>query len=176
MLGASILAGLLTVLVGVLFLVPALITGSGGLAVFGVFAAIFGMIFVFMRFYVSAPAIVLERVGPIGGLRRSWALVRGRWWAMFGLAALAGILSAIVSSVISGLVTALLSAIGGNNSDFRFVWQAVGGTIAQGLVAPFTAAVLVLAYIDLRVRNEAFDLELLGQSIEQTPKPRSPYG
>jgi hypothetical protein len=176
LLAASLLAGLSSLLAGALFLVVGFLSGSGWIIFLGAVGAVVVSAFLFIRFYVAAPAVVLERIGPIRGLRRSFRLVRGRWWAMLGLALLSGILSGIIASIISSIITSLLNAIGGNNSDFRFVWQAVGGTISQGLVAPFTAAVLVLAYIDLRVRNEAFDLELLGQSIESRPQTPSPYG
>ena len=173
---ATLLMSLFVGVVAVLCVLPGIIIGSTSFTIVGGIVAMVLLIWLVIRFQVQGPVIVLERYGPIKGLRRSFALVKGRWWAMLGLLIVSSIISGIASAVVSGIVSAILNAAGGDNNAFRFLWSAIGGTLAQALIAPFTAAVLVLAYIDLRVRNEAFDLDLLARSMTDLNDGNNPPG
>jgi hypothetical protein len=44
------------------------------------------------------------------------------------------------------------------------VTQAVASILSAAFVAPFTAAVTALLYIDQRMRKEAFDVELMARA------------
>jgi hypothetical protein len=41
-------------------------------------------IFIFVRMFLIGPIATAEQIGPIGILRRSWALTAGNWWRLFG--------------------------------------------------------------------------------------------
>ena len=56
-------------------------------------------IWLFVMYAVAVPALLLERVGPVQSLKRSYRLVKGRWWATFG--------TLLVSTVLAGIVGAL---------------------------------------------------------------------
>ena len=47
-----------------------------------------------------------------------------------------------------------------------FIEQGVTSLIASTLVLPFQVAVTTVLYIDLRVRKEGFDIQLLTHSLE----------
>ena len=55
---------------------------------------------------VSFPALLSENVGPVAALGRSFRLVQGRWWPVFG----ALIVMYLLVSVISGILGVLFGA------------------------------------------------------------------
>src|SRR5262249_60338781 len=83
---------------------PALPATKGGaaavvVAVFGSIAALVLTVWIWIRFSLAAPAVILEGAGPIAALRRSWQLVRGSWWRVFGISLLA-----LLDVILIGLV------------------------------------------------------------------------
>src|SRR5918997_5470278 len=46
----------------------------------GLFALLVPGIWLFVMYSVAVPALLLERIGPVSALRRSFRLIRGRWW------------------------------------------------------------------------------------------------
>jgi hypothetical protein len=177
----SSLFGMLVALIplAALFVVAILTkAGTGDIAVF-VLGSLVGLvlfIFVYIRLTSANAAVVIEKAGPVGALRRSFTLVKGRWWPVFGALTITNLIAAIPAGLISTLITSLLTSIGGNNESFVFLWQAAGLTVAQALIAPLTAAVSVLVYFDLRIRKEGFDLQVLASSLGQEPPPPPPGG
>ena len=106
-------------------------------------------------FLVTAPAIAVERIGPIAGMRRSWKLVmKGRFWPTLGIA----LLIAAVASVLSFSLSALSLLFSG----FSWSWipDAVFRSGAALVTTSFVAAATTLAYLDLRIRVEGLDIEL----------------
>jgi hypothetical protein len=70
------------------------------------------ILFLATRFLLVTPVAAAEEGGPIAILRRSWALTRGRFWALLGFLLLLGILVGVVSlaaTAVSGSLIALLS-------------------------------------------------------------------
>jgi hypothetical protein len=124
------------VLVGLLYGLVVL----GGLILFvipGIFFAI--------RLSLSVNALVIEGHRGRAALSRSWNLVRGLGWHVFG--------ALFVAAVLAGLVSGLLTAPFGSNLALR----AIGQSIGQIITMPFTALVGVLLYLDVRVRKERYD-------------------
>jgi len=91
-------------------------------------------------------AALLEGLGPIAALSRSWALVKGNWWRVFGIV-LVLVLIAVAIGAILGLI------------------PVVGETIGNILVAPITMTSGTLLYYDLRVRKEGYSLEALAEEL-----------
>jgi hypothetical protein len=122
-----------------------------GLAVLGGFLLFIVPGFIFLtRFWVGVPALVIEDRRGREALKRSWNLVKGRSWPVFGTIVVVG----IGTSLLSGLLTQLF----GDSA----VAQAIGGAIASIITTPYLALVSVLIYLDARVRNERYgpgDLE-----------------
>ncbi len=135
-------------------------------------------VYVFIACVVSTPVLLLEGHRGFKALRRSQALVRGRWWPTFGTFLVAIVLLFVVSAfvgLIIGVVFGLSFALGGRGGSFvlLFVISAVGGTVAEVVTRPFLAAVVTLMYFDLRVRKEGLDLQLMAGRIG-APAPRAP--
>lgn len=116
---------------------------------------------------VAAPAVVLEGVGPIHALRRSYALVKGGFWRVLGILLLAALLVFLVGGLLS-----LPFAIGqeipvlthpdphGLTFTLSVVIGQLGSIVSGTVTSPFSAGVAVLLYVDLRMRREGLDLAL----------------
>ena len=106
---------------------------------------------------VTAPAIAVERVGPFRALRRSFQLVRPRFWSVLWTALLVGLIAGALNLLLPLLPLAAASLVGFGGLEY----VAAAGTVAASLLTlPFTAAVAVMVYFDLRVRNEGLDLQM----------------
>lgn len=141
-------------------------------------AAVVGIVWWAIAIGFAAPIVVLEHAGPIRAIRRSILLVRGRWWMLFGITIVSGLMTGIPTAIVSGLITLVLGLFGGGNATFDFMWSAIGGTIGAALFTPMASAITVLAYLDQRVRKEGFDLQRLatslGTEVPPMPSPTDP--
>jgi uncharacterized membrane protein len=118
---------------------------------------------------LAFPALVLEPgTTATGALGRSWSLTRGSRWRMFGLLLTLLVLLYIPLVSLTGLAAITLPApeLGqGRQGTAGLVTVAVAGLI-QMLIYPLFYCVLTVAYYDLRVRKEGFDLEVLASMLQ----------
>ncbi|GAC1608082.1 MAG: hypothetical protein NVS3B26_03570 [Mycobacteriales bacterium] len=182
LMGLALLTGLLvygTLAVGIVAAVALLaLAGTTG-AVIGVplgIASAAGAIYLYCRLSLAPCSVVLERVGIRQGLRRSGILVRRSWWRVFGVLALAFVVGGIVGQVVQvpfllfGIAPLGLRGATGvlQGSTRLLVLTSIGGGIAQTVVAPFTAGVRALLYVDRRMRAEGLDVALAAASAPRT--------
>jgi hypothetical protein len=106
-------------------------------------------IILLVMFEASVPVVVVEGSRGTQAMRRSWELVRGHFWHVLGVIVVAALITAVVSGI--------LGAIGSANAVLSLIFT----TIAQIIVAPFSALVAVLLYLDLRARTERVDAATL---------------
>jgi hypothetical protein len=139
----------------------------------GFFVVVVGAVFLFVRWSVAIPALVLERRGPAAALGRSWNLVSGFWWKCFGTLFVAYSLLIVLSVAFAALLGALLAAVTGIDSVLGLAAQQVVDVAVQLLTLPLLAAVTVVLYVDLRVRKEGFDLALAADRIAGRTAPAS---
>ncbi|MGN6392947.1 MAG: YciC family protein [Gemmatimonadales bacterium] len=120
---------------------------------------------------LAIPAVVLEPGrSATAALSRSWELTRGSRWRIFALGVTLFVLLYVPFFAITGVVTFLLArggapAVAGAVSSSAIVALALAGLV-QILIYPLFYCVLTVAYYDLRVRKEGFDLELLATSLQ----------
>lgn len=140
------------------------------LMVVGLLAGTVLAVLLFVRLSMAVPALVLEEAGIGRALRRSWGLVRGSFWRVFGIL----LLTAVITGITAAIISAPFQLVGGGLAFFspddlataaglsplQLVLNALGTIIANTIVYPFTAAVTALLYIDLRMRREGLDVEL----------------
>lgn len=110
---------------------------------------------------VTAPAIVVERSGVMAAFGRSWELVKGHSWSVFGVIVIAFLISIGISLAV-GIVGA---AIGTGA-------QVVFGTISVILTAPIVALVSAVMFFDLGGGSSA--AESLDASASGTTAPPPP--
>lgn len=113
-----------------------------------------------------APSIVvLERRDILTGVKRSFTLIKGDFWRVFGIGILALIVTQFVAAAVSipftiGSQVALTISPTTASFLLSMVLASVGGAIGQIITGPFSAGVAVLQYTDRRIRAEAFDFVL----------------
>jgi hypothetical protein len=106
-------------------------------------------------------------VRGFAALRRSFRLVRGRWWPTFLIVLLGFILAGVVSAIAGGLVGAL--AFAADSEVAEFLVNVLAQILGSAISTPFTAAFITVLYVDLRVRKEGFDLQLLAERLGGSP-------
>ncbi|AYN41015.1 hypothetical protein D9753_21455 [Streptomyces dangxiongensis] len=146
--------------------------GGSALLALGLLVAVVVALWLAIRYNLAAPALVLERQGVVKAMSRSAKLVRGAWWRVLGIQALAWIISGIVSAIVTIPFAAIGAAVSGDGMDDYLTtgnghvgWtfliiRGIGSLIGTTLTLPISAGVTVLLYIDQRIRREALDLEL----------------
>lgn len=137
--------------------------GLAGLIVMGVW--------LWVSWTVAPPVLLLEGRKGFKALRRSFRLVKGRWWPVFGATLVGAMLTGIVGVGLGALTAPLTFTDSGDNLTLTIVVDTIVNTISGVLTTPFQAALVAIIYFDLRVRKEGFDLELLAQRIGTAPDP-----
>ncbi|OLC02283.1 MAG: hypothetical protein AUH45_09185 [Gemmatimonadetes bacterium 13_1_40CM_69_22] len=162
--GKGIVLMLIVVGVGVVAGVGAtLFRGAGVLVTVAlVIGGCWFVIYVACGYGVTTPVVVLEELGSsFDAFGRSWELTRSFKLKVLGLAVVAFLLTNLIPSLVfRGLGAAFL----GSAPPLGVALTAVG-FVAPLALAPVLAAVITLMYYDLRVRREAFDLQVLGQRL-----------
>ncbi len=117
---------------------------------------------------------MLEKTTLVGAVRRNYHLTKGQFWRTFGIA----LLTLLLTSIASGMLTfpftfAATLVVAGIDGEIGLIAstliQSISTIVSAAFVAPFTAAVACLQYVDLRMRREAFDLHLMAAANSQTP-------
>lgn len=165
--GKGIIVGFLAAGIGVVAAIAIPAAASGGSAV-GVIALVLGflggcwfIVFVLCGYAVTTPVVVLENLGgPFDAFGRSWELTRSFKRKIFGIAVVAFLIV-----YVPILAVAFLGAF--LRIENPVIGQAVEVFSAAMpiVVMPLLSCVFTLMYYDLRVRREAFDLQILGQQL-----------
>lgn len=113
-----------------------------------------------------SPAIVLERLGPIRGIRRSWRLNRPRMWNILGICIVTGLIFYITAAVIALPLEAAAFAMG---LHWGWILLFAAGVFSSLVSVPLTAIVATLIYFDGRIRNEGFDLQAISHRLNASP-------
>jgi hypothetical protein len=117
--------------------------------------------FVLCGYAVTTQVVVLENLrGSFDAFGRSWDLTRNFKRKIFGIA--------VVAFLMVYVPIVALAALGG---FFKAESPLFGQTIEVAsaavsiVVVPLLSCIFTLMYYDLRVRREAFDLQILGQQL-----------
>ena len=146
------------------------VTFLGGLlAVLGLILFIIPGIYLYVAFAVAVPVLLTEGVRGRKALGRSRRLVKGRWWGTFAVVILGSILVGIVEAAAVGLAAVVTTLDTADPTLGSFLVNTTATVVASLIATPFAAAFITVLYFDLRVRKEAFDLQLLAQQIGVDP-------
>lgn len=169
--GLTLLLGIGAALLFALLVLPGALTGQAFLTVLGGLIALGLVLWLWVRFSLASPALMLEKTSVRKALTRSSKLVKGSWWRIFGIT----VLTNIITGFVSGLIVLPLTLVGGllfggglegmadgtgATSWGYLILVAIGGVIGLTITMPMQAGVTVLLYVDQRIRREALDLEL----------------
>ena len=122
-------------------------------------------IWLLVRLSMLFPVVFTEEASVGTAFERSWRLTDRAFWRTFAVLLLALILAYIVESALAAVFVAGASLFPGLPIQVRvFLIVAVASLMVQLVQPVFTIAVTLL-YFDLRVRREAFDLEVLAYQL-----------
>jgi len=154
----------------VLVIVAAL-ANQGIVWALAVLAGIVATAFLGCSWLVAPVVVVVEKMGPVSALGRAWRLSAGNRWRIFGIQVLLFILNLVLSLLIGGI----FGGIAATSTQSGPAGQ-VGISVVQSLVnlastiiwAPVEWIAFTVLYYDLRVRKEAFDLQLAAEALPQS--------
>ncbi|MEV6654578.1 glycerophosphoryl diester phosphodiesterase membrane domain-containing protein [Streptomyces sp. NPDC051219] len=189
--GLTVLLVVMMVAVFAIGLLPGILARSWELGLLGLLVALPVAVWLWVRYVLASPALMLEKQGVLASMRRSAKLVRGSWWRTFGIWLLAGILTGIVNAIIVVPFFVLGLVFGGGGMEAfvdgtgELTWtfliiSGIGSVVALTITFPISAGVTALLYMDQRIRREALDLELARaaglQGYANTPPPGTSAG
>lgn len=116
---------------------------------------------------VAASALVLEsQPTATAAMSRSWALTKGLRGKVFGTLLVTSLLLSLPSMALGGMAVAGAVVAGGGETAVGYAVTTVVGILSL-LISPFFYVALTVLYYDLRVRKEAFDLEMLSAQLQR---------
>ena len=184
LIGTFVLTGAITTVPIILWIIAvfgSLVTISGGdeslwwvvlVVILAIFPVMILVYFLQIKLLFAPICAVLEEIGPIDSLKRSWSLVKGEFWPTLGRVLLLN----IVVTFIGGFLGFIIGIIGGifvvavSSDPTNPVAMAISTffiMLGSSLLLPFSAAFETLIYTDLRIRKENFVAVLVQAGAQQ---------
>lgn len=166
--GLLVAASMVALLVVTILLVSAAVANgdnAGLVALVVVLIALAALVlyaWVYVKLALAAPSLMLERVGIVASLGRSWRLTKGQFWRVLGILLTAAVI-VVVANVALAVPVSVLSALFFSADPFAvgaLLFTNVANVLISALTVPFMAAVTALVYIDVRMRTEGLDVAL----------------
>lgn len=126
-------------------------------------AMIVVVIWATVRLGLAGPVVMLEPVGPIEAIRRSFELTRGFTMRNFGVVLVASLVVAAITVALSlpiGMLAGIFTVFNSQITVLTGLVTVVSEGLIGAIAAPFSAAITVLLYVDLRMRKEGLDVAL----------------
>ncbi len=99
----------------------------------------------------AGPVAVMERLPFADSIKRALVVSRGFRWRLLGVTSL----SALIAGGISLIGTSILGGLVSSTDPVRHLLLTQGlGVLLGALIAPWTATVTAMLYIDIRIRRE----------------------
>jgi hypothetical protein len=169
-LGWVLLTGVIFFLI---FFVPAAVFVAA-LHGFGFLLTLVLYLWIGVMLSLTLPVVVLERKSPFTAIGRSWRLVTGSYWRIFGIFALLGVIFFVlylVFALIIGLVgvAGISAGLGSSNGSgtvaagtviVLVIVSLIFGFVIGTLITAIGTGVITLLYADMRMRKEGLDLVL----------------
>lgn len=155
-----------------------------GITVLGIVAIYFVMIVAMVIFYLrlamATALVVFENASPVDAIKRSLKLSKNNAFRILGYSIVISLVTMVIAMVI-GLPLQLISevitqgALGGDSTSteasvLSISLSLVQRTISGVITTPFTIAAMALLTIDMKMRQEGYDIELLTASQQVAPR------
>jgi len=122
-----------------------------------------GLIFAIM-FAFTSPIVVLEGLGGTSAMGRSRQLARGNWLRIIGMGLLMIIVQLLLQLGLGAALGLVVPKMTTSAGSIDLINQGVTQVFSM-ILAPFLSVAWILLYYDIRIRSEAFDLEVLAKSM-----------
>ena len=172
------LAGMLALLLPAALMVAVIASGerAGIFLLIPMIPAVFALLlWIYIKLMVAPAAVVIEELGALDALRRSWSLTRANWWRILGITLVVGIMVGVIGQVVMipvsllpSMLSGFLSPHAGSEQEITIavavgVATAVVGALVGAVGYAFQTSVMALLYMDLRMRKDGLDIALLRQ-------------
>jgi len=148
--------------------IASILVGIG--IVFGCILFIVPGILLYLAWSLSAPVIVIEKLGPLDALPRSSKLTKGSRGRIFVVLLLALVFAWIVASIFQLPILYLAGVSRLLNPRAIPTWinalMQIANFLSTTLATPISAIAISLIYYDQRVRKEGLDLQLLISTLK----------
>ncbi|WP_347107890.1 hypothetical protein AAHB33_13220 [Paenarthrobacter sp. S56] len=136
----------------------------------GAFAA---YLWIAVKLMFAPAVVVVERVGIYEGLLRSWQLTKNSWWRIFGITLVVALMVGVIANIVQIPVTLATGGIGsfvsphpdpsstGSALLLTTVISTVVGVLVGSVTFAFQTSVSALIYMDLRMRRDGLDVDLM---------------
>ncbi|PRY68942.1 hypothetical protein B0I08_103147 [Glaciihabitans tibetensis] len=183
LIGYSVLVGVVLILViGVVVAIIVALALSGTTAgvvsavLLGIGAVLAGIVLGFWiatRLSLVPSVLLIERLRLFPAIRRSWSLTTGYFWRTLGIQLLVNVIVTTATQIIILPISFFLvfyATVTNPTGDVEaldniFLLTTIITTVASALIGSVTAIIVsatsALIYIDLRIRKEGLDLELI---------------
>ena len=151
LLGATILIiliilGIVVVGLAIIFALVFALAGTGNVlaiiagVLLGVLIMVVLIIIVTTYFTVAIQSVILEDSGAVQSLKRSWHLVKGKWWLTF------------ILGIVIGIVTGIIGIIGGTIASITtiLIVSIVVSTIISAIISPIEIIAFTLWFFNLK--------------------------
>lgn len=164
LLGTNILLGLLNIIAFPLLII-------GGLVILSPFTLAGGYLAIWTFFAFCSQVIIIEGAsGGIPAMKRSWNLVKTRFWPILGTKLLFMIMLSVVGGIVGlflQLPAQLLQTLVLKN-EVGAVLMSVTQNLPTIIASPLSALAITMLYYDARIRSEGLDLQV---QLEQPTDP-----
>jgi len=136
---------------------------SGLAAAVGFILLIFPGFYIICRLLAAVPVAIVENQGSSAALQRSFALSKGKAGRAF-LILLLYVMILYAAILLFTMPLNILAAVAGRNTSmalFSLALSQIGSSVASVVVTPILMICVSVFYFDLRVRREAFDLQMM---------------
>ena len=109
-----------------------------------------------VKFAFTSSAVVLEGLGPVDAIKRSWSLSKGSFWRILGRIWLIGIVTGLISYVLALIVGAIVGrvAVAADLLGLLVAFSTFLSALLSAVVIPVQSSFYTLMYLDERMRKE----------------------
>jgi hypothetical protein len=125
------------------------------------------------QFSILPQVAILERLGPIAAVKRCWKMTSGAFWRLGMVLTMLTVVNYVLTEAISEPLQMLqeyavahtLPILSSLSADENLIIDSIIKCFVGLLVAPFGIAVMTIAYYDIRIRDEGFDMAILTEIL-----------
>ena len=115
---------------------------------------------------MAIQTVMVESYRPVGALGRSFRLILGGWWRIFGITLVIALVVLGLSVLVAVPFFVLSSMVGGDPAvGVNSALLSVGDMAVSLVVLPVLFIAGTLLYYDLRVRKEEYDFSVLSREL-----------
>ena len=103
------------------------------------------------RLWLSLPILMIENLGCIESLKKSWQMTKGKFWSIFVTILLISLVVGLMTGTINFVVNIIFSLGGG---EFATIGSSIGSLINYLIFTPISAILAPLYYYNVKLEKE----------------------